>query len=411
MHPLQASVPQAPGLDKRKTLAMKQLFSILLVLLLSAHAQAADIREGCKKTGLINPYKNYLSLRAAAPGQAFALEPAEPAVRQKAQDITYASTSGQRKTIDQYAQDNCITSILVAKDGKIVYESYFQGTRPDDRLYSASMAKTLTSIMIGILVDERRLALNQKVSDLLPDFRDSAFADDQVEDLLRMTSGTQLLDCYSDTDCKSGDNTRLNVQISPATNTSAYLKSKTEKSGAPGSRFFYSGANTALLGLLIQQYGAMAPQDLWESKVWKKIGAESDGYWIVNNGRELGYQCCYNATARDWLRIGIMLANKGAMGEARVLSPAYVEAMLSAHPAKAQPPAQGGRYGLHVWIPTLTPSKTLKTMEMRGSYGQYLVVDTESKVVILQTANARSERFFIADWPRVRHEIQNAFRH
>lgn len=389
---------------------MKKLFSILLLLLLSAHAQASEIREGCRKTGLINPHKNYLSARAAAPAKPFALESADPAWRQKAQTLTYPSTNGQRKTIEQYTQDNCITSLLVAKDGKIIYESYLQGTRPDDRLYSASMAKTLASIMVGILVDEQRLALNQKVSDLLPDFKDSSFADDQVEDLLRMTSATRLLDCYSDTECQSGDNTRLNAQISPATDTRQYLKSKTEKSGAPGSRFFYSGANTALLGLLIQQYAAMAPKDLWESKVWKKIGAESDGYWIVNNGRELGYQCCYNATARDWLRIGIMLANQGVIGDERVLSSAYVEAMLSAHPAKAQP-AQGGRYGLHVWIPTLTPSKALKTMEMRGSYGQYLVVDIESKVVILQTANARSERFFIADWPRVRYEIQNAFKH
>lgn len=388
---------------------MKPLFFSLLILLVPAFAQAADMREGCKKTGLINPHKNYLSIRAAAPSKPFPLEGAEPAWLQKAQSITYTSTDGQRKTMAQYAQDNCITSILVAKDGKIVYESYFQGIRPDDKLYSASMAKTLASIMVGTLVDDKRLTLNQRVAELLPDFKDSAFADDQVEDLLRMTSAAKLLDCYSDTECKNGDNNLLNVQMSPATDTSRYLQSKTQKTGASGSRFFYSGANTAMLGLLIQQYGGMAPKDLWETRVWKKIGAESDGHWIINNGRELGYQCCYNATARDWLRIGIMLANKGTLGDERVLSSDYVEAMLSAHPGKAQPPAQGGRYGLHVWIPTLTPSKTLKTMEMRGSYGQYLVVDTEAKLVILQTANARSERFFIADWPRVRYEIQKTF--
>jgi len=386
---------------------MKTWFCAFL-LCLATGVQASSIREGCKKTGLLNPHKNYLALRSSAASTPSRIDGAEPRWVQKVQSLRYVSSDGQRKTLDEYARDNCITSILVAKDGQIVHEAYFQGTRPDDKLYSASMAKTLASIMVGILVDEGRLSLNARVAELLPDFSGSSFADDQVEDLLRMTTASRLLDCYSDTECKSGDNTVLNAQISPATNTAQYLRSKTERAGAPGARFFYSGANTALLGVLIQKFSPLPPNELWESRVWKKLGAESEGYWIVNNAREPGYQCCYNATARDWLRIGIMLANKGTVGEHRVLSPQYVDAMLSANPAKAQPPAQGGRYGLHVWIPTHVPSKNYTTMEMRGSYGQYLVVDTESRIVIFQSANARSERFFIADWPKVRYEIQNA---
>jgi CubicO group peptidase (beta-lactamase class C family) len=204
---------------------------------------------------------------------------------------------------------------VVVKDGKIVYEKYRQWTGVNDKLYSASMAKTLTSIMIGILLDEKKLELSTKVLEILPELAKSAFAEDSVEDLLRMNSSAKLRDCYED--CSDGDNQVLNPLISPRTNTLEYLSQKIDKSEKP---FFYSAANTAILGLIIERVSGKTAASFWAEKVWNAVGAESEGYWIVNNRKELGFQCCYTATARDWIKIGVMLANYGEINQSRILS-------------------------------------------------------------------------------------------
>ena len=376
--------------------------------MLALSASLALAQGECKRTGLINVHRNHLAVRIPPSSATSPLPPGPQGLQERMRTLQFASGSGAYLSIEEYARRNCVTSLLVAKDGRLVFERYYQGTRADDRLYSASMAKTLAAVMVGILVHEGQLALSATVKDTLPGFDASAFADDTVEDLLRMTSAAALKDCYSDTACSQGDNQLLNVQISPAADTAGYLRSKTERSAPPGARFFYSGAQTALLGLMVHRLSESRPERLWQTRIWEPIGAEHDAYWIVNNRGELGYQCCYNAAARDWLRLGIMLAQEGEIEGRRVLPAEVVRRMHSANPAKAQP-LQGGRYGLQVWIPTYTPKGTQRTMELRGSYGQFLVIDPEQRLVILHTGNARSEQFPFPDWPRLRHRIQAEF--
>ena len=375
---------------------------ILIFLFFASLAQVSYAKE-CRKANMLNSHRGFSNIRIQPSVQPLKLEQSTDYLRNEIKKLEFNSLVLKRfASLDEYVDKNCTNALLVVKDGRLVYEKYSQWTGVNDKLYSASMAKTLTSIMIGILIDEKKLELTTKASDIYPELAQSAFSNDTVEDLLRMNSSAKLRDCYED--CSDGDNQRLNPQISPRTNTLEYLSQKIEKGQKP---FFYSGANTALLGLMIKKLSGKHPAEFWHEKVWSQVGAESDGYWIVNNGKELGFQCCYTATARDWVKIGIMLANYGEINQQKILSKEYVEAMASGNIAIAQPQGRRG-YGLHVWTPRNTPRADMKTIEMIGAYGQFLVVDPITKIVIFHSGNGRSENAPFEDWNHLRYAIQGS---
>ena len=326
------------------------MFRLMLPTVILISVSFSSYAKDCRKANLVNFHRGFSNIKIPAATNPIKLKNASEELRVVGKKIEfYSPTQKKYSNIDDYVDKNCVNAMVVIKDGAIVYEKYSQWTGINDKLYSASMAKTLTSIMIGILLDQKVLELSTKVSDIYPELEKSAFASDTVEDLLRMNSSAKLKDCYED--CSDGDNQKLNPLISPRTNTLEYLSQKVKIGEKP---FFYSGANTALLGLIIARVTGKDPAIFWTENVWSLIGAESDGHWMVNNKKELGFQCCFTATARDWVKIGVMLANYGEINNQRIVSMDYVDAMTSSNVKNPQPQRNRG-YGLHVWSPRETP--------------------------------------------------------
>lgn len=379
--------------------------SFMAVLLYALTAQSLFAQE-CKKGSIVNLQRSYQNKKITPSAQPINLGQASEELRNRFKKIEYNSKSlGKIASIDEYITKNCINAFAVVKDGKLIYEKYYNWTSETDQLYSASMAKSLTSIMVGVLLDQGNLKLSTKVADIIPELNKSAFADDTVEDLLRMNSSAKLRDCNQNCTLEE-DNIKLNPMESPRTNTLEYLSKKIE---IGNKSFFYSAANTAILGLIIKRIGGQEPEKFWAEKVWDPIGAESDGHWMTNSRQELGFQCCYTARARDWLKLGVMLANYGEINQRRVLSAEYVQAMASINIKNPMPPHRS-EYGLHVWIPRMTPRSDLTVFEMHGLGAQALVIDPVAKIVIFQSGYGQAQNSIFADWPEFRYAILNALK-
>lgn len=86
----------------------------------------------------------------------------------------------------------CTNGMLVLKDEQIVFERYLQGGTPRDHLLSASMSKSVLALLIGAAVADGKLALDQRIGEIMPDVVVSAFGDAAVENLLRMGAGMSL---------------------------------------------------------------------------------------------------------------------------------------------------------------------------------------------------------------------------
>lgn len=290
-------------------------------------------------------------------------------------------------TLEQYLTKFCTTGFLVLKDDQIVFERYLQGRKPGDSLLSASMSKSILAMLVGVAVKEGKLALDERISAVLPDFKGSAFADDTVEDLLRMSSGAALFNSFEPG--ADSDNRAVNPLIYPRQNVREYLARKKERAEAPGTAFKYNGAQTALLGaVLAQRMGGKNLTGYLEEKLWIPMGAEAKGYWIKNYHGEEGVQGQFAATLHDYARLGYLVMNQGSVDGKEVVPADWIAKMTELRRDKPQP-AHPPYYGLHAWIPQAAGGRAM----FWGVNGQNIFIDPVARVVIVHTGNGPQAEF------------------
>ena len=117
------------------------------------------------------------------------------------------------------------------------------------------------------------------------------------------------------------------------------------------------------------------------------MGAQDDAFWLVSTTDSAeGAAGSFNATLRDYARLGNLLANDGKQGGIEIIPTQY---LLEATDASQQPLAFQPKvatpyfgYGFQVW---LFPLKK-RTFAFQGIFGQIIYVQPESKIVMVQTA-------------------------
>jgi CubicO group peptidase (beta-lactamase class C family) len=302
------------------------------------------------------------------------------------ENVTYrVAGDSETHSLEDYLTRFCTTGFLVLHEDRIVYERYLQGIGSQDALLSASMSKTILSLLVGVAVAEGKLTLDTTVRQVLPDFEASAFADDTVEDLLRMTTGAQLHAAYGAG--AISDNRATDPTVSPRQNMRRYLKEKTDRSPA-GKTFNYNGAVTALLGLVLSERTGMSNTGYLEDKIWSRIGAEGSGFWIKNLHGEEGVQGLFVARLRDYGRLGALMLNRGQVAGEQLVPAAWIDEMVMLRPDKPQPKGTPF-YGLHVWIPQAAGGRSF----FWGVGGQNIFVDPVARMVIVHTGNSREAQF------------------
>lgn len=302
------------------------------------------------------------------------------------EDVTYrVAGDPQAHSLEEYLARFCTTGFLVLHEDRIVYERYLQGTGAQDALHSASMSKTILSLLVGVAIAEGRLALGTTVRQVLPGFEASAFADDTVEDLLRMAASAKLHAAY-----EAGaisDNRATDPTVSPRQSMRRYLQEKTDRSPA-GKTFSYNGAVTALLGLMLSERTGMSNTAYLEDRIWSRLGAEGSGFWIKNFHGEEGVQGQFAARLRDYGRLGTLVLNRGQAAGGQVVPAAWIDEMVMLRPDKPQPKG-APFYGLHVWIPQAAGGRSF----FWGVGGQNIFVDPVARMVIVHTGNSREAQF------------------
>src|SRR5258708_13305083 len=101
----------------------------------------------------------------------------------------------------------------------------------------------------------------------------------------------------------------------------AALRQINARDAPPNTRFAYASSETEVLGLVVSRAVHMPLADYLATRIWQKLGAESDAAWAIDpTGQEVAY-CCFIATLRDWARLGLMLPNAGAWNGPHTLPP------------------------------------------------------------------------------------------
>jgi CubicO group peptidase (beta-lactamase class C family) len=166
----------------------------------------------------------------------------------------------------------------------------------------------------------------------------------------------------------------------------AALRQINTRDAPPNTRFSYASSETEVLGLVVSRAVHMPLADYLATRIWQKLGAESDAAWAIDStGHEVAY-CCFIATLRDWARLGLMLANDGAWNGQQIvprqwlLDATSLDATAGSYLRNTI--AQFWGYGYQVW---LLPGER-RMFLLLGISGQALFVDPESKLIMVQTA-------------------------
>lgn len=291
---------------------------------------------------------------------------------------------GTTYTLDDYLERQRVTGLLILKDGAIVAERYRYDRKPDARFMSFSMGKSITSLLVGIALEQGHIAsLDDPAGKYVPALQGSGYGGTSLRHLLRMSSGLAFSERYDGQD----DAARLSrAALTGNPTVLEVLRSVTERQQAPGERFAYASAETVVLGRVLTAATGRPLAQLASEWLWRHLGAEQDAFWILaHDGQEhaSGY---FNATLRDWGRLGLLLAADGRIGERQVVPREY---LLDATDAARQPPAfrprvatPGNGYGYQFWISPLRE----RTFLLQGIYGQAVYVQPASGIVMVQTA-------------------------
>jgi CubicO group peptidase (beta-lactamase class C family) len=247
------------------------------------------------------------------------------------------------------------------------------------------MAKTITAMLIGIAVSEGKIkSIDDTASTYVPGLAETEYGKTSIRDLLHMASGvafSEVYDGHDDVAQLAGD-----LFGESGKDPAASVAQFNTRAAPPGTKWHYASVETEILGLVLRSVTGVPVADYLHDRIWDAIGAEADASWAIDGtGQEITF-CCFNATLRDYARLGRLLAHDGAW-EGRQLIPR--QWLLDATTVK---PTDGYLapgtatpyfgYGYQVW---LLPGEQRRFLLM-GIRGQMILIDPASKLVMVHTA-------------------------
>jgi CubicO group peptidase (beta-lactamase class C family) len=335
--------------------------------------------------GMVSHYDEILQHRKVAAGSRARLlkrAPAEPAIR-----YAYQSRSN---SLDDYLSRNRTTGLLILKGDTILVERYQYDRTPEQRMTSYSMAKTIVALLVGVALSEGAInSLDDRTDKYVGELKDTPYGETPIRHLLTMSSGVRFSETYRGADDFS-TLVRLSVLKESDGGPATVMPFRTRER-PPGERFHYSSADTQVLGLVLRAATGKPLSEYLSEKIWKPMGAEADASWIIDKG---GYETAYtsvNATVPDYARLGMLLANDGALEGGQIVPSGWVRAMTTPS-AKQFEPGQietfSGAccspygYGYQTWI---LPGSERQFM-LWGLRMQFIFVEPKSKLVMVHTA-------------------------
>ena len=287
---------------------------------------------------------------------------------------------GESRDLDDYLRRHRATGLLVMRGCTVLAERYQYDRGASHRMTSMSMAKTVVGMLAGLALEDGAIAsLHDRACDYVPELADSPYGTTELRHLLSMSSGVRFAESYN-----GADDVALLARLSllgASAGGPATLAPFRERERAAGERFRYSSAETQVLGLVVRAAARATLADYLSRKVWVPMGAEADATWLVDRG---GYEAAFtgiNATLRDYARLGLLLADDGAIAGRQVVPESWVRAATTPQAGLEGLSGLFG-YGYQTWV--LRGAR--RQFAFRGVRGQAILVDPRARLVLVHTA-------------------------
>lgn len=299
--------------------------------------------------------------------------------------VTYTH-DGRQRDIAGYLAANPATGLLILRGDTILVERYQYGRTDRHRLTSMSMAKTIVGLLAGIAIAEGHIkSVDDPAETYVPALAGSAYGATTIRDLLHMASGVHFTEDYSGTD----DATKLMLGLfgRPGKPAADILRQFNDRDAPPGTRFHYAGADTETLGLVVAAATGETLSAYLQSRIWARIGTEGEATWAIDGQGQEVAPCCFNATLRDYARLGRLLAQDGQWDGRQVIPKQWLlDATTITRPEddflKPGTLNRATGYGYQLWL----LNSPRRMFALLGIHGQAMFIEPTSGLVMVTTS-------------------------
>ncbi|TVQ18663.1 MAG: class C beta-lactamase-related serine hydrolase [Spirochaetaceae bacterium] len=290
--------------------------------------------------------------------------------------------AGEDRCFRAFLERTETTGLLVAQDGVIVHESYASGYDEATLVSSFSVAKSITSVLIGIAIDRGAIgSVDDPVSDYVPELAQGGYAGATIRDLLSMSSGVEWSEDYRN---PRSDVMRLPVRLFALRQSTPSVLARLPRGSESGTLARYSSADTLVLGLVLERSTGMHLAGYLEEALWRPAGMAAPAAWGTDRHGHALAHAFLGATLRDYARFGRLILHRGRRDGVQVVPAEWVDASLTPGvvPLGDDPSfGEGFDYGYHWWLP---PDDRNEAVAM-GIHGQFVYVHRGFRVVIVKT--------------------------
>lgn len=286
-------------------------------------------------------------------------------------------------------------SVMVVKDGQVIYEDWRNGGHPDSLHVLYSVSKTFTSLAVGMAIDDSLLRIDEKIVDIFPDYLPDSVSDNlaavTVEDLLTMSAGhASGPNLYTDI-------MRLTEEDSTMSWVRQYLSYPVEYE--PGTVFSYSSMGTYMLSAAVQARTGKKLIDYLTPRLFEPLGIEGAVWTESPEGVNTGGWGLMLKT-EDLAKAGQLMLNHGEWNGKQIVPAEWIDAMSQRHISSVQGTPNSVEYvptdeefitsdwvqgyGYQVW------RCRHNAYRADGSFGQFIVVMPDQNAVVAMTAGSHT---------------------
>jgi len=278
-----------------------------------------------------------------------------------------------------YLADDRVAGLLILKDGKVVLEDYELGAGPDTRWISYSMAKSVSSTLVGAaLVQGLISSMDDPLTRYLPQLKGGAYDGVSIRNIMQMASGVKWDETY--TDPHSDRRKLLDIQLEQKSGAILAYMSSLSRAGPRGTIWNYNTGESFMVGALLEAATHKPLATYLSDILWSRLGMERDATWWVESPGGMGLAGSgLGATLRDYGRFGLLVQQDCVIDCRQIVPPGWFQEAGSAH-------VIGGKsvdYGYLWWpIPVGDPIHH-GAFQARGIFGQHMYINPAQKLVIV----------------------------
>lgn len=287
-------------------------------------------------------------------------------------------------------------AVVVIADGKLAAERYAPGYGPQTRFVSWSMAKTVTAVLIGLLVADGKLSLDAPAPVPLWQRPGDPRAEITLRHLLQMRSGLR----HTESGDPPYESSEVRMLFLDGRDNMAKWAEEQPLEAEPGAKFEYSSNTSVILADIAAR--ALTPStspearrkavaDYLDLRLFGPLGMTSMVPEFDASGTLIGGSLMH-ASARDWAKFGEFLRRKGRAPSGEQLVPQrWIEAMVTPSPVRAN-------YGFQIWLnrplpegeeQPLFPDRAPRSLfAMIGHMGQYVLVSPQQRVTLVRLGHS-----------------------